>query len=79
MWVQDLPAAQESQQASVWDKLNPLNLGAKRTTPPVQTDIRWYDGWSMSNFTGHQFSAVLQSGPEDEVGSVTNETGGEND
>ena len=57
MWVQDSPAGQETvQQGTVWDRLNPLNLGSRRSPPPVQVEVRWYDGWSMTNLTDHQFS-----------------------
>lgn len=56
MWVQDSLAGQESwQQASVWDRLNPLNLGSRHGPPPVQVEVRWYDGWSMTNLTDHKF------------------------
>ena len=66
-WVQDDPTAHDSQQASVWDRLNPLKLGTKQVAPPVQMDIRWYDGWSMTNFTGHEFIAREQWHPDSDV------------
>ena len=62
--VQHDPADQDTQQDSVWDSLNPLKLGTKQLAPPVQMDIRWYDGWSMSNFTGHQFTVREQWHPD---------------
>lgn len=75
MWVQENLPSQESQHSTIWEKLNPLNLGSKGSPAPVQVDIRWYDGWSVSNFTGHHFSVQEQtaSTPDEEESSTTDE------
>lgn len=70
MWVQEQSQVQDSQSASIWDKLNPLHLGSKATPPPVEVDIKWYDGWSMANFTGHHFNAREQMDITDDNGDL---------
>ena len=85
MWVQDNTEAKKPAQGSVWERLNPLSQSSNRSIPPVQIEVRWYDGWSMKNLTDHHFSRpevtdlVNEGGSTDEDSDAPKEAGQEAD
>ena len=56
MWVTDIPETQQRQQSS-W-QLNPF--ASKPVKPPVEVEVHWYDGWSMSHLQANKTARQVQ-------------------